>query len=104
MMVGVYGVYYSPKLNSLVLGCLINLSYILMIYITVYVYTINICIYIYYMYHTHIKIPYIYMYNIYINGSRSVALGKDFVLGEALPSKIRIRQQKVCLAAAMQIS
>lgn len=44
------------------------------------------------------------MYNIYINGSRSVALGKDFVLGEALPSKIRIRQQKVCLAAAMQIS
>jgi hypothetical protein len=54
------------------------------------------------MYHTHIKIPYIY--NIYINGSRSVALGKDFVLGEALPSKIRIRQQKVCLAAAMQIS
>ena len=56
------------------------------------------------MYHTHIKIPYIYMYNIYINGSRSVALGKDFVLGEALPSKIRIRQQKVCLAAAMQIS
>ena len=62
----------------------------------------NICIYIYIMYHTHIKIPYIY--NIYINGSRSVALGKDFVLGEALPSKIRIRQQKVCLAAAMQIS
>ena len=69
-----------------------------------YIQLIYAYIYIYYMYHTHIKIPYIYMYNIYINGSRSVALGKDFVLGEALPSKIRIRQQKVCLAAAMQIS
>ena len=68
---------------------------ILYVYIIIYAY-------IYIMYHTHIKIPYIY--NIYINGSRSVALGKDFVLGEALPSKIRIRQQKVCLAAAMQIS
>jgi len=79
-----------------------------MIYITVYVYTINICIYILYIYiyvsYTYKNTIYIYMYNIYINGSRSVALGKDFVLGEALPSKIRIRQQKVCLAAAMQIS
>jgi hypothetical protein len=68
---------------------------ILYVYIIIYAY-------IYYVSYTY-KNP-IYIYNIYINGSRSVALGKDFVLGEALPSKIRIRQQKVCLAAAMQIS
>lgn len=77
-------------------------SWFILLYM--YIQLIYAYIYIIYMYHTHIKIPYIYMYNIYINGSRSVALGKDFVLGEALPSKIRIRQQKVCLAAAMQIS